>query len=88
MFVCVYVMQTVYDDVEIEDMTLDASTGSYTYQCPCGDLFEITLAELRAGEDIARCSSCSLVVRVIYDKEELMGERVPKTLHAMVPKHD
>lgn len=32
-----------YDEVEIEDMTWDEDLQAYTYQCPCGDLFQITL---------------------------------------------
>ena len=44
--------------------------GAFTHQCPCGDLFQITLAELAAGEELARCPSCSLLVRVVYDPED------------------
>lgn len=43
---------------------------AFTFQCPCGDLFQITLAELEIGEDIATCPSCSLVIKVIYDPED------------------
>jgi diphthamide biosynthesis protein 3 len=32
-----------YDEVEIEDMAWDDDKQAYTYQCPCGDLFQITL---------------------------------------------
>ena len=60
----------IYDDVEIEDMELNEETGIYTYPCPCGDKFEITQEQLMNGEDIARCPSCSLLIRVIYDIEE------------------
>lgn len=61
---------TMYDEVEIEDMTWDDELGAFTYQCPCGDLFQITRTELSAGEEIAHCPSCTLVVRVIYDPED------------------
>lgn len=96
-----------YDEVEIEDMEWSEELQAFTYQCPCGDLFQITLVragagraisptatrarcaataaatarqtalppcptcapqeELRAGEDIARCPSCSLFITVIYN---------------------
>lgn len=62
-----------YDEVEIEDMSWSDELQAFTYQCPCGDLFQITLEELRAGEDIARCPSCSLFITVVYNpvrKEE------------------
>ncbi|RGB39837.1 CSL zinc finger-domain-containing protein [Rhizophagus diaphanus] len=51
----------------IEDFEFDEETKTYHYPCPCGDRFEITIADLMDGEDIARCPSCSLMVRVIYD---------------------
>jgi hypothetical protein len=33
----------LYDEVEIEDMDWNEDMQSFTYQCPCGDLFQITL---------------------------------------------
>ena len=67
---------TVYDEIEIEDMDYDEDQHLYLYACPCGDLFQISVEELRDGEDIARCPSCSLVIRVIYsagDFDEVAG---------------
>ena len=32
-----------YDTVEIEDMDWSDELQAFTYQCPCGDLFQITL---------------------------------------------
>ena len=40
---------TLHDEVEIEDMEWSEELQSFTYQCPCGDLFQITLDELAAG---------------------------------------
>lgn len=48
-------------------MEWDDELSSYTYQCPCGDVFQITREQLVDGEDIARCPSCTLVIQVIYD---------------------
>jgi len=61
----------IYDEIEIEDMTYDPVTQLYTYPCPCGDRFEINIEDLRDGEEIAICPSCSLMIRVIYEVEEL-----------------
>lgn len=55
-------------------MDYDDSLQAYTYQCPCGDLFQITRDELVKGEDIARCPSCTLVIQVIYDPADF-GEK-------------
>ncbi len=30
-------MSGIYEEIEIEDMVFDESTGIYTYPCPCGD---------------------------------------------------
>ncbi len=64
-------MPGIYEDVPIGDMSYDADERLYQYQCPCGDLFEITLEELWDGDDVAHCPSCTLKVRVIFDKEQL-----------------
>lgn len=53
--------------IDIEDMDWDDGLQAFTYQCPCGDLFQISLEELAAGEDIAKCPSCSLYIVVVYD---------------------
>lgn len=63
-----------YDEIEIEDMEYDEDTRIYTYPCPCGDKFRISRDDLLDGEEIARCPSCSLVIKVIYDPEELAEE--------------
>lgn len=49
------------------DMTYDPTLQIYHYPCPCGDRFEIGIADLQDGEDIAVCPSCSLMIRVIFE---------------------
>ncbi|KAK4977415.1 Diphthamide biosynthesis protein 3 [Elasticomyces elasticus] len=61
----------IYDEIEIEDMTYDPTLQIYHYPCPCGDRFEISIDDLRDGEEIAVCPSCSLMIRVIFEVEEL-----------------
>ncbi|EPE30586.1 CSL zinc finger [Glarea lozoyensis ATCC 20868] len=63
--------ENIYDEIEIEDMTYDAAVGLYHYPCPCGDRFEISLGDLRDKEDIAVCPSCSLMIRVIFEVDDL-----------------
>jgi len=55
-----------YDEIEIEDMEFNEETDTYYYPCPCGDKFQITTQQLTDGEDVAKCPSCSLIIRVIY----------------------
>ncbi|KAG6482370.1 hypothetical protein ZIOFF_059001 [Zingiber officinale] len=59
-----------YDEVEIEDMEWNEELQAFTYPCPCGDLFQITKEDLRLGEEIARCPSCSLFITVVYNPED------------------
>lgn len=67
---------SVYDEVEIEDMTYDETLQIYHYPCPCGDRFEIALVDLRGEADIAVCPSCSLMIRVIFEVVSL-----PRKIH-------
>ncbi|ODV84750.1 hypothetical protein CANARDRAFT_200151 [[Candida] arabinofermentans NRRL YB-2248] len=62
---------TIYDQIEIEDFTFDEAQQLFTYPCPCGDRFQIGLGDLRDGEDVAVCPSCSLMVQVIFDEDDL-----------------
>jgi diphthamide biosynthesis protein 3 len=57
----------LYDEIEIEDCFYDATLQIYHHPCPCGDRFEISIADMRDGEDIARCPSCSLMIRIVFD---------------------
>ncbi|XP_053118152.1 diphthamide biosynthesis protein 3 isoform X2 [Hemicordylus capensis] len=68
-------MSVFHDEVEIEDFEYDEETETYSYPCPCGDRFLITREDLENGEDVATCPSCSLIVKVIYDKF-ICGEEV------------
>ena len=43
---------SIYDEVEIEDLDFDPQTGIFTYPCPCGDKFQITLVNLKLEFDI------------------------------------
>jgi len=61
----------LYEEIEIEDMTFDAETQTYSYPCPCGDRFKVSLEDLWDGEDVADCQSCTLFIQVIYEEEIL-----------------
>jgi len=59
--------ESYYDEIEIEDMTFDPTLQINHYPCPCGDRFEISIADLRDGEDVAVCPGCSLMIKVVFD---------------------
>ncbi|KAI5467017.1 hypothetical protein BGZ63DRAFT_418754 [Mariannaea sp. PMI_226] len=62
---------SIYDEIEIEDMTFDEAMQTYFYPCPCGDKFQIALGDLLDEQDIAVCPSCSLMIRVVFDLDDL-----------------
>lgn len=63
--------EVFHDEVEIEDFQYDEETETFTYPCPCGDLFTISREDLENGEEVATCPSCSLVVKVIYNPDDI-----------------
>jgi diphthamide biosynthesis protein 3 len=63
--------ETVYDQIEIEDFTYDPDTQLFTYPCPCGDRFQISIYDMQEGENIAVCPSCSLMCEIIFDELDL-----------------
>lgn len=69
-------MSVFHDEIEIEDFEFDEDTETYYYPCPCGDKFAISREDLESGEEVASCPSCSLIVRVIYDKELFMSGEI------------
>ncbi|KAH9875403.1 hypothetical protein J1614_004895 [Plenodomus biglobosus] len=66
----------LYDEIEIEDCFYDEALGIYHHPCPCGDRFEILVDDMRDGEDIARCPSCSLMIRIIFDPVYAASETI------------
>ena len=67
-------------------LTFDEALQIYHYPCPCGDKFEIALADLRdSSTDIAVCPSCSLMIRVIYEVDNLPKPEEPKEPEPPVP---
>jgi diphthamide biosynthesis protein 3 len=77
----------IYDEIEIEDMTFDPTLQIYHYPCPCGDRFEIGIADLRDREDIPVCPSCSLMIRVIFDIDDLEKDTPKEDAPAQIAVH-
>ena len=64
-------VENIYDEVEIDDLDFDEDEKTFFYPCPCGDKFRITLLQMKNGESIATCPSCSLKIKIISDEEAL-----------------
>lgn len=61
----------IYEYVKLEDFDFEEDIKTFFYPCPCGDIFEITLDALLKGETICRCPSCSLRIKVVYQRDDL-----------------
>ena len=55
----------LYDEVEIEDMDWDQELQGYTYSCPCGDLFQITVV----------CFACLICFSRLSLLRAVLGEK-------------
>lgn len=64
-----------YDEIDITEFRYYPEQQMFTYPCPCGDMFLISLQELENGETIATCPSCSLIVLVIYEETDILKAR-------------
>ncbi|OZJ04880.1 hypothetical protein BZG36_02523 [Bifiguratus adelaidae] len=60
-------LNAITNDIDLEDMDYDASTGSYTYPCRCSGAFMITETDLENGVEMVTCDMCSIRVRILYD---------------------
>jgi diphthamide biosynthesis protein 3 len=79
-------MAVFHDEIEIEDFEYDEETDCYYYPCPCGDRFQVSKEELEAGEEVATCPSCSLIVKVIYNPEDFLRSESPTTSKKQEPE--
>lgn len=66
---------SVYEEVDLTDMELDPDSNEFVHPCPCGDIFVISVKDLLEGSDIARCTDCSLVIRVKATHDQLEAIR-------------
>ena len=55
--------------VDLDDMTFDEDSGTYTFPCRCGETggFVLTGDDLERGRDIVECRGCSSWIRVLYE---------------------
>jgi len=53
------------------EMEFKQGKDGFVAPCPCGDVFFISVDELFDNEEKAGCASCSLVLRVKYDPDQV-----------------
>uniref|UniRef100_A0A672HUN5 Diphthamide biosynthesis protein 3 n=1 Tax=Salarias fasciatus TaxID=181472 RepID=A0A672HUN5_SALFA len=79
-------MSVFHDEVEIEDFEYDEDTETYYFPfsiCLWQILIFFLKEDLENGEEVATCPSCSLIVKVIYDK--VRSFKTPETVEAPLP---
>jgi len=61
--------KTAFVSVDLDDMTFDSETATYTFPCRCGKEggFAITEDDLEKGRDLVECRGCSSWIRVSYE---------------------
>ena len=60
-----------YDEMDLVEMEFDEAGDKFTAPCPCGDKFFITVDQLFDNEEKATCPSCSLLLKVVYDPDDV-----------------
>ncbi|XP_021097785.1 DPH3 homolog [Heterocephalus glaber] len=74
-------MVVFHDEVEIKDFQYDEDSETHLYPWSCGGNFSITKEDLENGEDVATCPRWSLIIKVVYDRDQFMcGETVLQPL--------
>lgn len=63
--------ERIYKDVPLKDWTFMPEDELFIYECPCGDIFMITVGEFASGKRITECPSCSLKVRMVAEEDEI-----------------
>ena len=56
--------------IDLDEMTYDPETGSFSTPCRCSGCYIITEAEMEKGVDTVNCSTCTLSIHVLYHEED------------------
>ena len=54
--------------LDLDEMTYDPETCSYSAPCRCGGCYVISEGEMERGVDTVNCSTCTLSIRVLYQE--------------------
>ena len=63
-----------YDEIEIEDMDWNEELNAFTYSCPCGDLFQITMVRRRCLGIYSQLAAC-IVIHLLHMRSETLHRR-------------
>ena len=58
----------IHDTVSIDDFDVCPNEDFYTLECKCGGSYFLSESDTKFSFDIVCCDTCSLSIRVIYDK--------------------
>lgn len=57
-----------YEEVSLLSAEIDGDM--LKFPCPCGDTFELLIADWLRGSDVAQCPTCSLQIKVLWTEDE------------------
>lgn len=56
----------ISDIVELNQLDYnEEQDGTYSHQCRCGGIYEVSAEDLRCGASVVCCSGCSLCIKVV-----------------------
>ena len=69
----------ISDTVDLDDMTFNPESETYSLPCRCGGCYDITEDDMERGVEIVCCSTCTLCVRVLYQLAHENGENLSES---------
>lgn len=64
----------ISQEVDLDDMEYDEDTGTYYYDCRCGEGYHVTEDQLSENIDVLTCTGCSLLIKVLYQLQSDSAE--------------
>lgn len=76
--------------LDLDEMTYDPDTCSYSAPCRCGGCYVISEGEMDGGVDTVNCSTCTLSIRVLYQdaNDDDQWKQATKSTHMYVYTYD
>jgi hypothetical protein len=61
------IIKDPFVSVDLDDMSYDSETLTYSFPCRCGKSFTVTEDDLERGWDLVECKGCSSWIRISYE---------------------
>jgi diphthamide biosynthesis protein 4 len=61
------IIKDAFVSVDLDDMSYNPETLTYSFPCRCGKKFAMTEDDLERGRDLVECKGCSSWIRISYE---------------------